>query len=363
MNYTAQEKICILFGELGLAANKFYSLIEFFGDTVTLAKEFAGSDRAEEICGETYRRLCFALRSNEVEKIISEMEKRSVVAVTCYSQGFPESLLEIPDPPYVLFCRGNVSLLKSRCLGVVGTRKISTYGRRVTTDFTTVLSENFTVVSGLAYGVDSVAHETTLKEGGKTIAVLGGGLTNVYPAANRGLAERIVQSGGLLVSEYGMNATAMPYHFPHRNRIVSGLSLGLLVCQSPTKSGTASTVECALNQGRDVFAVPGEIYDAGCSGNNSLIKTLQSTCVTTPRDILEFYRMDGARQEEQSGYQLNFDEQKIVDALSEGTLTFDNLVEKTKLSPADLNFLLANLEIKSIISRMPGNSYRSLWRN
>ncbi len=362
MNYTRKEKICILLGEHGLPAAKFFNLLDYFGDVESLATNFAQSGVAEEICGESFGALCRALKNDEESKILARMEKYGVQAVTCFSPTFPQSLREIPDPPYVLFCKGNVSLLNSRCLAVVGTRKVSSYGKRVATDFATLLSEKFTIVSGLAYGVDAIAHETTLNENGKTIAVLGGSLISVYPAANQHLADRIVANDGLLVSEYGIDATAKPYRFPHRNRIVSGLSDGVLVCQSPLKSGTAGTVECALDQGRDVFAVPGEIYDAGFSGNNNLIKTMQSACVTTPRDILSYYGLEDVAHEQVS-YQLNFEEQQVVDALAEGQLSFDKLVEKTKMRPADLNFLLANLEIKSIIARLPGNSYRSLWRN
>lgn len=362
MNYTTEEKICILFGEHGLSATKFYNLLSCFDDVESLTVNFAKSQVAEEICGESFAALCRALNNHDENRILTQMEKYSVQAVTCFSADFPSALREIPDPPYVLFCKGNVSLLKSRCLAVVGTRKVSSYGKRIATDFCTLLSEKFTIVSGLAYGVDAIAHETALNEGGKTIAVLGGSLINVYPAANQHLADRIIANDGLLVSEYGINATAKPYRFPHRNRLVSGLSVGVLVCQSPLKSGTSGTVECALDQGRDVFAVPGEIYDSGFAGNNNLIKSMQSACVTTPRDILAFYGFEG-KDEQTQAYQLNFEEQQVVDALAEGQLSFDKLVEKTKIRPADLNFLLANLEIKSIIARLPGNSYRSLWRN
>lgn len=365
MNYTAEEKICILFGDKGLSASKFHQLWQLYGNAADLLKNFSADGRAENVAGELYPALCRGLKTGEAENIIAEMEQYGVRAVTCFSDCFPESLVNIPDPPYVLFCRGNIDLLSSRCLGVVGTRKVSSYGKRVATDFASVLSEKFTIVSGLAYGVDAIAHESALQQNGKTIAVLGGGLIHVYPSANQGLAERIVQSGGLLVSEYGTFAEARTYRFPHRNRIVSGLSMGLLVCQSPIKSGTASTVECALEQGRDVFAVPGEIYDFGFAGNNNLIKSMQGVCVTGPREILEYYRLDetSSTKGKERAYQLNLDEQRVVEALSQGQLTFDKLVEKTKISPADLNFLLANLEIKSIIARLPGNLYRSLWRN
>ncbi|MCM1289250.1 MAG: DNA-processing protein DprA [Corallococcus sp.] len=360
MNYTYEEKICILFGEKSLSAVKFFALLREFGSVKEIVENFFQNPVTEKIVGENYRALCASLKRGEAEKIISDMEKHSVFATTYFSQNFPDLLKEIDDPPYILFYRGNVDLLSSHCLAVVGTRKVSSYGRRIATDFTDILCDHFTIVSGLAYGVDSIAHETTLKNNGKTIAVLGGGLINVYPAANQNLAERIVESGGLLLSEYGMNAQPLAFRFPHRNRLVSGLSVGLLVCQAPLKSGTASTVECALNQGRDVFVVPGEIYDFGYSGSNRLIKSMQGVCVTTPRDIEDYYRLGETAKSSavKSNVQLDFDEQKIVDALSGGQLSFDKLVELTQISAADLNFLLANLEIKSIIAKLPGNSYR-----
>lgn len=358
MTYTTEEKICILLSEAKLSNAKFFELWKVFGNAKSFVQGVEHSEDAKKILGKLHGEVCAQIKRNEADKIVNRMQSEGVFATTCFSDTYPQSLAEIPDPPYVLYYKGNVELLNSRCLAVVGTRKASSYGRRVTTDFTKVLSENFTIVSGLAYGVDSIAHETALKHNGKTIAVLGGGLVKVYPSSNQNLADQIVQSGGLLLSEYGMYAQPLPYNFPHRNRIVSGLSLGVLVCQAPQKSGTVSTVECALDQGRDVFVVPGEVYDAGFAGSNSMIKSLQGACVTTPRDIEEFYHLDAAKTEGKIAVQLNFEEQRVVEALSLGQLTFDELVEKTEISAADLNFLLANLEIKSIIARLPGNSYR-----
>ena len=355
--YSLAEKICILFGNSGVYNAKFFQLWSCFDGAEDFARNFADSNEAQKILGDSFRGLNSALKRKAYDDIIAEMDKHKVFAVTCFSETFPEQLRNIEDMPYVLFCKGNVKLLHTSALAVVGTRKITSYGRRVTTDFVSVLSEYFTIVSGLAYGVDTVAHETTLKDGGNTIAVLGGGLINVYPQANQGLADRILQSGGLLISEYGMHAIPHTYHFPHRNRLVSGLSKGLLVCQAAAKSGTNSTVECALQQGRDVFVVPGEIYDAGYSGSNRLLKTLQGACVTTPRDIVDFYGLDrmGAQK---ASYQISIEEQQVVNALSMGQLTFDQLVAQTNLKPADLNFLLANLELRSIIAKLPGNCYR-----
>lgn len=356
--YSTEEKICILFGQLAISAKKFYKLLDYFGDAICLSREIFNNQDAEQIVGEEYRALCSALKDGKLlEQTLARMQDNGIVAVTCFSPNFPSSVRDLEDPPYVFFCKGDVALLNSKCLAVVGTRKVSSYGRRLAKDFTAILSENFTIVSGLAYGVDSIAHETCLEHNGKTIAVLGGGIIKVYPSANQQLADRIVEQGGLLISEYGIDAQPAPYRFPHRNRIVAGLSVGLFVCQAPLKSGTFSTVECALEQGKDVFVVPGEVYDVNFSGSNSLIKSMQGACVTTPRDIESFYHLD-VQKKQKAVVQLSIFEQKIVDVVSVGKVSFDEIVQQTGIQPQELNFLLANLELKSIIARLPGNCYR-----
>ena len=355
--YTIEEKICILFGANNVQATKFFQILNLFDGIEQLVADFACSKDAEKILGNIYPELKTAIKRQKFDGIIDDLNKHDVFAVTWFSFDFPAKLRDIPDPPYVLFCKGNAKLLATDCLSVIGTRKVSSYGRRTAKDFTAVLSEYFTIVSGLAYGVDSIAHETTLDEHGATIAVLGGGLLDVYPAANQGLADRIVANGGLLVTEYDIRSKPLTYHFPHRNRIVSGLSKGVLVCQAPSRSGTMSTVDQALEQGKDVFVVPGEIYDPGFSGSNRLIKTVQAACVTTPRDIVDYYGLERKPVAKES-YQMNIDEQAIVNVLSRGQLTFDELVARTGIAPADLNFMLAKLEIKSILVRLPGNLYR-----
>lgn len=355
--YTTEEKLCILMGESGVPSSKFFQIWNLFDGADDFVANFDKKDEIKTALGNAYSDVSNALRKKKMDKIVENMDKNCVTAVTYFSSDYPETLAEIEDKPYILFCKGNTRLLSSECLAVIGTRKVSSYGRRITKDFTAILSDYFTIVSGLAYGVDSIAHETTLEQHGNTIAVFGSGLLNVYPSANQALADKIVQSGGLLVSEYGLNAIPHSYHFPHRNRIVSGLSKGVLVCQAPLKSGTNSTVELALDQGKDIFVVPGEIYDSGFSGSNHLIKAVQGACVTTPRDILDFYGLHRGESVRES-YPMSIEEQSVVNALSVGQLTFDELVVKTGISPAELNFLLANLELRSIIAKLAGNAYR-----
>lgn len=357
MDLSPTDELLILFGERLVPSRKFFQLKDRYEDISTLMWHFNTDPKIKDALGTVYATLAADIKTNYIDKILAELIANNVNVVTWYSSYYPKSLRNIDDPPYILFCKGDVSLLNSDSLSVVGTRKVSSYGKRITTDFTRILSEKFTIVSGLAYGVDSIAHETTLNEQGRTIAVLGSGILNIYPSSNENLAERIVNNHGLIVSEYGLRENPLPFHFPHRNRIVAGLSRGLLVCQAPQKSGTLSTVELALEQGKDVFVVPGEVYDKSFAGSNSLIKSMQGACVTTPRDIEEYYGLN-TKQIQQQAIQLNFDEQKIVDALSSGGKTFDQLVVETQIIPSELNFLLANLELRSIIARLSGNLYR-----
>lgn len=356
--YTIKEKFCILLGERLVSAKKFYNILNCYQSIEQLIDNFAIDTTIAKLLGEDYNQLVYDWKNGVVEDIIKKMRANNVVAVTCFSDAFPQNLSYIDDKPYVLFCQGDVGLLNTDCIAVVGTRKASVYGRKIAKDFTAVLSEKFTIVSGLAYGIDSIAHESALENDGKTIAVLGSGVLHIYPTSNKSLAERIVSCGGLIVSEYGLNEYPAAYHFPHRNRIVSGLSRGLLVCQAPLKSGTSSTVELALEQGKDVFAVPGEIYDMGFAGNNKLIKSMQGACVTTPRDIVDYYHFDTVQMEKQT-YQFSIEEQTIVNVLAEnGQMTFDQLYVATQIPLSELNFLLANLELRSIIAKLPGNVYR-----
>lgn len=355
--YSLEEKICIVCGENEITSAKFFQLWDLFDGAEAFVSEIGKSLPAEQLLGNNLDSLTQSLKSSQIDRIVEKISANGITAVTWFSSDYPQTLRNIDEPPYILFCLGDTKLLSTECLSIIGTRKVSSYGRRITKDFTAVLSEYFTIVSGLAYGVDSIAHETTLEKKGKTIAVLGSGVLNIYPSANQGLADRIVQNDGLVISEYSVISSPYPYHFPHRNRIVSGLSNGVLVCQAPAKSGTNSTVDLALDQGKDIFVVPGEIYDSGFAGSNHLIKSVQGACVTTPRDILEYYHIN-AREIAQQSYQMSIEEQAIVNALSIGPLTFDELVLKTGISPADLNFLLAKLELRSIIAKLAGNSYR-----
>ena len=207
--------------------------------------------------------------------------------------GYPTLLSEIADPPEQLYCRGDIALFFFFCIAVVGTRKASDYGRQATGDIVGVLAgAGITIVSGLAAGIDTAAHRATLDSGGKTIAVFGTGVddASVYPRDNLRLAHDIIAGGGLLVSEYAPGTHGQAWMFPMRNRIISGLSRGVLVVEADKDSGSLITARRALDQNRDVFAVPGSIYWPRSVGTNLLIQQ-GARPVGLAADILDSYRM------------------------------------------------------------------------
>ena len=228
----------------------------------------------------------FSFSSAELDVAHRWLSMPDTTLLLADSPLYPETLRAIRDYPAVLCVRGNVQLLRSPQLAVVGSRHHSHYGERWGRYFCEALAQQgITITSGLALGIDGVAHRGALQVGGKTIAVLGSGLNHIYPHRHRQLAEDIVASGGALVSEFPLAATPLPYNFPRRNRIISGLSYGVLVIEAALRSGSLVTARSALDQGREVFAIPGPLGHPGMEGPHWLIKQGAVT-VTEPEDIL-----------------------------------------------------------------------------
>ena len=219
---------------------------------------------------------------------MEKLFKEGIDLITILSQNYPKLLREIYSPPALLYIRGKLEPSDEFSLGIVGTRKLSSYGQQITPLITADLARaGLTIISGLAKGIDALAHQTALKAEGRTIAVLGSGLDkkSIYPFINQGLAEEISQKGAV-ISEFPIGAEPLAQHFPQRNRIISGLSLGVLVIEAPEKSGALITAKDALEQNRDVFAVPGPILARNSSGPNNLIK-MGAKLVSRANDILD----------------------------------------------------------------------------
>ncbi|MBE5745822.1 MAG: DNA-protecting protein DprA [Clostridiales bacterium] len=283
--------------------------------------------------------------------------KNGIKIITILSKDYPETLKNIDEPPYVLYCKGDISLLKSEFnLAIVGTRHPTNYGKQITEKFSTELTINgFNIVSGLADGVDTISHTACLLNKGKTIAVVAGGLDNIYPSGNIKLSEKICEKG-LLISEKPPHYKAKNYDFPIRNRIIAGLSRGVLITEASLKSGTMHTKEYAINYGKELFVVPGNITSNASEGCNALIKDLRINMVTTVDDILKVFDKPQNKVIPKS-IQLSIDEAIIFNLLKTGEKTFDEILINTNFDVKTLTNLLTMMSFRGIIKKLAGNIY------
>ena len=226
-----------------------------------------------------------------LEMHIKNIKKYKLEVVSYNDKEYPEQLKHISDYPICLYCKGNIELLnKSKKIAIIGCRDYSKYGEKIAKEFAYKLAkENIVIVSGGARGIDSFAHQGTLNANKGTIAVLGNGIDYIYPPENKNLEEQILQYNGLIVSEYIIGTKPSKYTFPARNRIISGISDGVLVIEAKEKSGTLITVDFALEQGKNIYAIPGNIDSKNAFGTNELIKQ-GARLVTIPEEILEDFK-------------------------------------------------------------------------
>ncbi|MDP2720796.1 MAG: DNA-processing protein DprA [bacterium] len=290
---------------------------------------------------------------------LDKVSKLNIEVITLNDENYPKLLKEISDAPPVLYVKGEIPK-GERIIGVVGTRKMTSYGREVTEILVRELvASGFVVVSGLARGVDSYAHRVTIGNVGKTIAVLGGGVDKIYPAENEALAKEIASGGGAVISEFPVGMDSIPGNFPARNRIISGLSLGVLVTEAGEDSGSLITAGCAAEQGREVFAVPGPIYSRLARGPATLIKQ-GAKLVMNVEDILEELQVSGQRpitsgQGEVKGDSV--EEQAVLDLLLNGPVHVDEITRASKITTAKVGSLLSLMEIKGKIKSLGSGNY------
>ncbi len=290
---------------------------------------------------------------------IERMKKHGCSVMTFWDEVYPETLKRIYDPPAFLFFKGDLSALRENYIAVVGTRNPTGYGKMVTGRFSTALANaGYGIISGLARGVDTIAHQAALKAGQKTIAVLGNGLDINYPAQNRELAERIANEG-LMLSEYVMGTGPDAGNFPKRNRIISGLSLGVLVTEAGSRSGALITALYALDQNREIFSVPGAITSEQSSGTNRLIKQ-GAKLVQSVEDILnEINPITGrqAEKEKRPPVKLDGSLQQVYDVLDNEPLHIDQVALKTGLSIAETLSVLLTLELLDHVKQLAGKMF------
>lgn len=286
------------------------------------------------------------------------MQSKNIKNITIYDKQYPQILREISQPPVMLFAIGDLALLEEEMLAVVGTRKPSHYGIYATKKIVGDLVEyGFTIVSGLAKGIDSLAHSVTLENAGKTIAVLGCGVDVVYPQEHRNLYNSIAKNG-LVISEYLPGERARHGYFPLRNRIISGLSYGTLVVEASLKSGTLITAQASLEQSREVFAIPGPISSINSVGTNHLIKQGAKLVQTVDDIIEEFTYLDLKNTvKEKQIVKLTGNEQRIYNVLLIENADIDRLLQQTELNFNEIYQYLLTMQLKGLIVKLPGGQY------
>jgi len=294
----------------------------------------------------------------DLEQVWDRLEKTGIQVITWDDPNYPRLLREIDQSPPVLYVRGELIPEDDVAVAIVGTRRVSAYGRQVTEDLATYLSQHrITIVSGLARGIDAIAHQATLRAGGRTIAVLGSGVDRIYPPENRHLAEEMMASGALL-SDYPPGTPPESSNFPPRNRIISGLSLAIVVIEAGDTSGALITASYAADQGRDVLAVPGNINSPNSRGTNRLIQS-GAKPLLSPQDVLETMNIDQITTHRMARKILPTDETetKLLDVLSTGTMAVDEISFLSGLPIEKVSATLAMLELKGLVRNAGGMNF------
>lgn len=337
------------------------------------SREFVNARTSGISVAATSRRLSHLARSLDcelgwapAERALRWAESPHQRIITIFDPEYPALLREISVPPIVLFVRGNFTALDNPQVAIVGSRKASHYGLDAAFQFARMLSvRGFTITSGMAAGIDGAAHRGALANGSATVAVYGCGIDRVYPARHRDLAEEICVDG-VLVSEFPIGSHPRPYHFPRRNRLISGLCYGTLVVEAAAKSGSISTAFHALEQGREVFALPGSIRNPLSAGCHQLIKQ-GATMVTDISDLIDqlpvvtiaasMTNVMSSNATMEKPLSLSANEQRLLEACAFDPATFDEIVHRSGLTPTEVSSILSALEVRGLVRSLAGNAY------
>lgn len=365
------RKYWVAFSSIEEIDSKFIlTLFHKFGD-IRLAFEASEAELAAipDMQIKRVKRFLELRRKVDVDKVYEYVLERGIKILTYEDSDYPYMLKNIDDPPAVLYYRGDLSVCNlDRTLAVIGSRRLTYNGKeslkKVMKDF---LNTDMCIVSGLAAGADTAAHEFALENNLKTIGVIGGGLNQIYPASNKALYDRIINGNGVVMSEYYPTFEAMPFRFPQRNRIVSGLSYGTLVVEAALKSGALITANLTLEQGRELMCIPGLITNVNTEGIYKLLKT-GAALVTCGEDVLE--AMDWVKNKQQTLFDvteveensenrdLTIDEKKILYTIDIEPKSFDEIQSLTGISTDKLLMLLTNLELNGVIEQSLGDRYK-----
>lgn len=337
----------------GIGPVRLRAMLQVFGDVATAWNATDSDLRGVGLDQRSLYNLLQARRQIDLEQLERKVESTGAKVLTWDDAVYPNLLKQIADPPPVLFIKGDLTVADEWALALVGTRKPTPYGREVARFLSSELAQNgVTVVSGLARGIDGIAHQAALDAGARTIAVLGSGLDQVYPHEHRNLADRIA-SQGAVISDYPLGTRPEATNFPPRNRIISGLSLGVVVVEAALTSGALITADFAADHGREVFAVPGSILGQSSAGCNRLLRD-GAHVVTEVRDILETLRLDhlAAKQAAREVLPSNPTEAKVLGQLSPEPCFVDDVARSVNLPVEVVSSTLVMMELKGMVRQV-----------
>jgi len=358
--------MCLLLNRVpGLTSTRLTTLRQAFGSFEALAHADVPQLQQAGLSPSMAARVVDGLRDEAwAEQELKRAGRSGITVLTWPDAAYPSVLRTIPDPPAVLYLRGALAEPDAIAVAFVGSRYASLYGLQSAQRLAAAAAEQgITVVSGLARGIDAAAHEGALKAGGRTIAVLGSGLSNLYPPEHEPLAERIAQAGAV-VSEYPLQTEPFPSNFPRRNRLISGLSLGVVVVEAAARSGALITADCALEQGRDVFAVPGPMTSRTSQGTHGLLKQ-GARLVTSVEDLLEELHLTSrpvlatmSPQRQVLPGPISASQQRLLACLSQRQPEpLEAVIARSGLSRADVMVALLELQVRQLIRQLPGQRF------
>lgn len=342
----------------GIGAARLRALLDYFGDLEAAWQASAHDLRCAGLDQRSLDNLCQTRRELNLDREVDKLHRARVQVLTWADDDYPRNLREVYNPPPLLFVRGKIENQDEWAVAVVGTRRASVYGKEAARMIGADLAHaGVTVVSGLALGIDSMAHRACLDAGGRTIAVLGCGVDIIYPPQNASLAAEIVERGAL-VSEYPLGTRPDARNFPPRNRIISGLSLGTVVVEADLGSGARITADFAAEQGREVFAVPGNLFNRGSRGTNRLIQE-GAKMVCSVADILEELNLTMVSEQAQARMAIpeNETEATLLAQLSAEPTHVDDLGRAVGLPIAQVSSTLALMELKGMVRQVGGMNY------
>ncbi len=362
INFMDDLKYWVAFSYLSeIGSVRFKKMLDYFKDLKLAWEADAGEFKKVGFEEKIIEKIILKRKKINPDEKMEKVNNEKIGVITFNDLRYPKLLKEIDNFPALLFYKGDFQKHDEFSLAVVGTRKMSLYGKQIILKIVKDLAQNnLVIVSGLAKGVDALVHQVTLESNGRTIAVLGSGLDkkSIYPFENQNLAQKIVEQNGLLLSEYPPETFPQKYFFPYRNRIVAGLTLGTLVIEAPEKSGALITARYALECGREIFAVPGNIHNLNFSGCNNLIK-MGGKLVDSADDILD--ALNFVRTVKPVVKKIvkpsNKEESELLKYLSEEPIHVDKLIEFSKLSPTIINSVLTMMEINGKIKHLGGMYY------